>query len=126
MFALPKIAVIEKGSLVVPKRAKRSVGGIIVIDGMNLDWHVQREPQWSSTDGWKGMSIAVRLAENKCRELLVEYPFKRRTNGMAEFPQRPNIIAKALETDVKAAMEAGWDPMSRGKVFAFQVAEKSN
>lgn len=110
----------------MPKRAKRSVGGSIVIEGMDLLWHVHREPQWCTDDGWKGMSIAVCLADHKCRELLIEYPFKRRANGMADFPQRPNIIAKALETDIRTAMEAGWDPTSRGKVFAFQVADGSN
>lgn len=108
------------------KRARRSVGNSIVIEGMDLHWHIHREPQWCTDDGWKGTSIAVRLAGYKCRELLIEYPFKRRANGMIDLPQRPNVIARALETDIKAAMEAGWDPTSRGKVFAFQVSENSN
>jgi hypothetical protein len=29
-----------------------------------------------------------------------------------------------IEAGIRAAMEAGWDPTSRGRVFAFQVEEE--
>jgi hypothetical protein len=93
---------------------------------MKLQWNVHREPQWCTADGWKGLSILVRLMEGKGRELLIEYPFKKDAKGKTHLPQRPRINLASLEADIKAAMCAGWDPMSRGKTFAFQAQQTSN
>jgi hypothetical protein len=108
----------------MPKRPKRSASGALVVEGLKLNWAIHREPQWCTADGYKGLSIVVRLTEGKGRELLLEYPFKMPASGVG-LPQRPKITVKALEADIRAALAAGWSPTSRGKPFAFQVAENS-
>jgi hypothetical protein len=109
----------------MPTRAKRSATGAVAVEGLKLQWTIHREPQWCTADGYKGISIAVQLVEGKGRELLLEYPFKMRLSGMGDLPQRPKIDAKAIEADIRAAIAAGWNPMSRGRPFAFQANQKS-
>jgi hypothetical protein len=38
-------------------------------------------------------------------------------------PARQRILAAKVEADIREAMEAGWDPASRGQPITFQVAE---
>jgi hypothetical protein len=102
-------------------RAKRASAGVVTIEGLELNWDIHREPQWCTADGWKGLSIAVRLAEGNGRELLIEYPIDRRADGRVHLPQRPKIDEKTLAAYIQMAVAAGWDPTSRGKTFAFQV-----
>jgi hypothetical protein len=62
----------------VSQLPKRKAQGVVVVDGVKLRWCVHREPQWCTADGWKGLSIAVCLANGKGRELILEYPVSRR------------------------------------------------
>ena len=55
-------------------RAKRSIQAAVTIDGFPLVWHLHREQQETSTDGWKGVAIHVKVAEGVRRELFLEYP----------------------------------------------------
>ena len=103
------------------RRAKRSASGVVTIEGLKFHWGIHREPQWCTADGWKGLSVVVRLADGDGRELLIEYPIDRRANGLVHLPQRPKIDEKALTTYIEKAVAEGWDPTSRGKAFAFQV-----
>ena len=98
---------------------KRDIGGTAVIDGIELRWLLIREPQWCTADGWKGMAISVRVADGAWQELLLEYPFRR-------LSERPRISPKAIESDIRTAISAGWEPFSRGRPFAFQVPPNSN
>jgi hypothetical protein len=50
------------------------------------------------------------------RELVLEYPF--REGGRIE---RPDIDRDRLGQDIRRAMEAGWNPKSRGRPFFFQL-----
>ncbi len=112
---------------------KRSAQGVVIVDGMKLHWAVHREPQWCTADGWKGLSIAVRLENGKGRELILEYPYPQkgrrlRFDGKTFLvapnpPVRPSISKKIIEAGIAQAMAAGWDPASRGKTFAFQASE---
>jgi hypothetical protein len=105
------------------KKAKRSVESAVTIDGYDLVWTLEREPKWH-TDGYKGMAISVTLAEGNARELLLEYPYPKFKPGPQRKAERPRILPGVIERDIRAAMEAGWDPASRGRVFAFQVEEE--
>ena len=102
------------------KRPKRSIAAKITIDGLDLCWTLEREPRLH-TDGYKGMAISVHLAEGTFRELLLEYPYPKWKRGPARNLERPRILPGAIEAGIRAAMAAGWDPRSRGRVFAFQV-----
>lgn len=115
------------------QRPKRSTQGSVIIDGTKLLWAIHREPQWCTADGWKGLSISVRLEGDKGRELLLEYPFPKkgrrlRIDGKTYLvapnpPVRPSISKKMIETGIAQAIAAGWDPTSRGRAFAFQASE---
>mgnify|MGYP001556036579 CR=1 FL=1 len=104
-------------------RAKRSVEASVVIDGHELVWTLEREPKWH-TDGPRGMAISVKLNEGNHRELLLEYPYPKWKPGPQRHLERPRIVPAMIEAGIRAAMEAGWEPTSRGRVFAFQVAEE--
>ena len=107
-------------------RAKRSIESAVTIDGLALVWWLHREQQLSTADGWKGLAIHVKVVEGTRRELHLEYP----TVGTEKtaFPRaikstRPTILKAKVEAHIREAMEAGWDPNSRGKPFVYQVAE---
>lgn len=109
------------------KRRKRTIEGAIVIDDVSLLWELTSEPQWSNSgDGYKGLCIAVRVAEDARRELIIEYPYPLGGNGRPlPVPQRPNVTPKGVEASIRQAIDAGWDPSSRGKAFVFHPADGS-
>jgi hypothetical protein len=104
-------------------RAKRSVEAKVTIDGHELVWTLEREPKWH-TDGPRGLAISVKLSEGNHKELLLEYPYPKWKPGPVRNLERPRIMPVVIEAGIRAAMEAGWDPTSRGRVFAFQVEEE--
>ena len=70
----------------------------------------------------------VMTAEIRCvpkhkahRELILEYPFEKRQKHASRFPDRPEIEPEALIADIRLAMEAGWEPLSRGRPFVFAL-----
>jgi len=109
------------------KRRKRTIEGEAVIDGVSLAWELVSEPQWSNSgDGYKGMCISVRVADEARRELIIEYPYPKGTDGRPlPVPQRPVVTAKLIEASTSDAIQRGWDPASRGKAFVFYPAEGS-
>ena len=106
-------------------RAKRSIQAAVTIDGFPLVWHLHREQQETSTDGWKGVAIHVKVAEGVRRELFLEYPAAApKMNGLIRTePVRQDIRAAKVEAHIRQAMDAGWNPESRGKPFVFEVDE---
>jgi hypothetical protein len=110
------------------KRRKRSLEGLIAVDGIHLAWRLMSEPQWSSEDGYIGLRISVQTEDGRHRQLIVEFPFPQKVTGVGlpQLPQRPKLSEKAIEAGVRQAMAAGWDPDSRGKASLFVVPEISN
>jgi hypothetical protein len=110
------------------KRRKRSMEGLIEVDGINLCWILLSEPQWTTEHGFKGLCISVRTEDQRHRELILEYPFptKRKPDGLPQIPQRPKFSVKTIEADVRSAMAKGWEPTSRGKAFVFQLSKSSH
>ena len=97
--------------------------GVIPVDGMTLSWSLLSEPLWSTDHGYVGLRISVRTEDEAHRELILEYPYPKTKGGSAlPLPQRPSISTNAIETDVRHAIAAGWDPTSRGKTFVHLVA----
>jgi hypothetical protein len=106
----------------MPKRRKRSIEATVEIDGFALRWKLQHDPQWSPKGDHKGLAISVRLDEGAYRELLLEYPFAK-TTASTRLPERPKILPGIVASDIRLAMAAGWNPLSRGRPFVFQVPE---
>lgn len=109
------------------KRRKRTIEGTASIDGVDLVWELISEPQWSNSGGgYKGLCISVRVVGEARRELIIEYPYPKGGNGRTlPVPQRPNVTPKLVEASIQEAIEAGWDPSSRGKAFIFYPGDGS-
>ena len=104
-------------------RTKQNPEIEIEVGGEPYVWRLQRQPQWSKdAAGWRGMAIAVRHKEGQ-REAVVEFP----PGPMRKFGApllhasqiAPELVAKAIAS----AIEAGWEPLSRGKTVAIVVDE---
>lgn len=113
------------------KRRKRSLEGILTIDGANFCWQLLSEPQWSTEDGYRGLCISVRSEDGRHRELVLEYPIPNKFTGhpmlqLPQLPQRPKLSEKTIEAGIRQALAAGWDPESRGKTFVYNVPGNSN
>ena len=118
------------------KRRKREITGKLTVDGVVLCWEVRSEPQFNTTDGDIGMRLTVQaegvitarnplVPKNKAhRELILEYPFEKRQRKPSRFPDRPKIDPVALTADIRLAMEAGWEPLSRGRPFVFALYDE--
>jgi len=97
---------------------------IIVVDGITYAWEIQREPQFSDLDGWKGMTVSL-LQHDTQRAALLEFPPpKRLLKGLPR--GRLQISDAMLTRGVRAALQAGWDPESRGKPVVFMVDAEGN
>jgi hypothetical protein len=105
------------------KRRKRTMDGLIAVDGNNLKWSLVSEPQWSTEDGYIGLRISVQTEDARHRELILEYSFPKKFTGVGapQLPQRPKFSVKTIEAHIRQAIAAGWDPASRGKALIFHV-----
>ncbi len=104
------------------KARKRQAGGRIVIDGNEIVWELLREAHYSSSDGFKGMQFSVRAVSDTARtfrELVLEYPFPKHRPGRHQEKER--ILPQVIEAGIREAIAAGWNPVSHGRVFAYQV-----
>jgi hypothetical protein len=106
------------------KRRKRMMEGSLAVDGNKLMWSLVSEPQWSTEDGYIGLRISVQTEDARHRELILEYPFPKKFIGVGapQLPQRPKFSVKTIEANVREAIAAGWEPISRGKPFVFHVS----
>lgn len=94
-------------------------GGTVQIDGVKYDWELLSEPQLSSSEGWRGMRVALRQRDMP-REAVLEFPTpKRLLKGLPK--GRSHINDAIASRGVRAALSAGWDPTSRGKPIVFMV-----
>ena len=117
-------------------RKNRAITGKLTLDGVVLLWEVRSEPQRNTTDGNIGMRLTVEaegvitkrnpdVPKNKAhRELILEYAFEKRQRKASRFPDRPKIDPVALAADIRLAMEAGWEPLSRGRPFVFALYDE--
>ena len=94
-------------------------GGTVQIDGVKYEWELLSEPQLSSSDGWRGMTVSLRQRDMP-REAVLEFPTpKRLLKGLPK--GRSHINDAIAARGVRAALSAGWDPGSRGKPTVFVV-----
>ncbi|MBK6413896.1 hypothetical protein [Sphingopyxis sp.] len=98
---------------------KNGRDGTVQIDGVKYDWELLTEPQLSSSEGWKGMTVSLRQRDMP-REAVLEFPTpKRLLKGLPK--GRLQINDAIVSRGVRAALSAGWDPASRGKPTVFMV-----
>lgn len=102
----------------------QKTAGTVDVDGVQFEWELRREPQWGETDGWQGMTIALRQHDTQ-RGAVIEFPPpKRLMKGMqrGRLPINDALLARG----VRAALTAGWEPYSRGKPMVFEVDADGN
>ncbi len=102
----------------------------VAVDGFDLCWELRSEPQWSTEDGYEGLSLTVQRVDGAFRELILQYPSPRKRKRVIDgrafltpsgFPVRPKISPKKVQADIRQAIAGGWNPASRGKAFVFHV-----
>jgi hypothetical protein len=83
---------------------------------------------WSPRHGWnlvaRGIrcgSFSVALKPERTRELILDVTLKMPPAESAPSEER---ILLALQDGIRLAMEAGWDPESRGRAFRFEITEE--
>jgi len=100
------------------------LAGTVVVEGSHYEWELRREPQWSESEGWQGMTVAL-LQKDAQRGALLEFPPpKRLLKGLQR--GRLQINDAIVARGVRAALAAGWEPESRGKPMWFTVDADGN
>lgn len=102
----------------------RNQAGIVEVDGYQYAWELQREPQRSDLDGWKGMTISLLQVDTQRGAILEFPPPKRLLKGLQR--GRLQIDDATIVRGVRAALLAGWEPASRGKPVVFTVDADGN
>lgn len=110
-------------------RPKRKDTGVVMVNDEQYGWQVYREPQWCATDGWQGLALLVKHCDGQ-RETILQYPARGpgvpvRSQYRSTQLQRPKISANLLDHGLVAAIEGGWDPLSRGKMVTIDTAYPS-
>ncbi|HYG34308.1 MAG TPA: hypothetical protein VEC99_05965 [Clostridia bacterium] len=99
--------------------------GTVKVGDVDYRWSVYRQPRWTTgrTHGYTllGLAILVEHPEPSHRELLLEFDIDRTRHGDMPQHQRFRIHDGRLIRAIQDAMEAGWDPESRGKRYVYQA-----
>ena len=96
----------------------------LLFDGYELLWTLTRDTQWQSEEEYQGITISVRKAGPERRELVLKYPYLGiPPTAKWRLPDKPKVTVRIVEDGIRAGMEAGWDPDSRGKPFIVDVPE---
>lgn len=101
----------------------RDLSGTITVDSVDYTWTLQREPQWCTADGYKGMAIAVSLVDEPRRSAILQYPFPLNARRSTPHRQRPKVERSQLESGIREALASGWEPDSKGKPITFEVGQ---
>lgn len=97
----------------------RDTSGTVEVDGDVYHWELRSQPRPTTGNQWEGIAVIVRLQDFK-REALVQFPPPLRPNGRPD-TEKQFVNPDHVRNAVAAAIEAGWNPTSRGKVVAFDV-----
>ena len=83
------------------------------------------ELAWSYRHGWlvwgkgiKVISLSVASRPERTRELILDFTVKVGPEGAMPGEAR---VLRALEGAIRSALEAGWDPESRGRAFRLEI-----
>ncbi len=104
-------------------RAKAGRGGAkhttVTVDGTTYIWSL-RHSWYARGTGTKAWSISVALHPERTRELILEFALNLE---IAEGGKADGAVLREIESGIRLAQEAGWDPESRGRSFRFSVGE---
>lgn len=89
----------------------------IEVDGVAYTW-AQRHGWVIWGKGLKAVSISVVLDAGRTRELILDFTIKVEDR----VPTDARLVG-ALESAIRSAQQAGWDPESRGRAFRYENPE---
>ena len=99
--------------------------GVVTIGDAEYRWSVFRRPTWTMgrTHGYTllGLAILVEPPESNHRELLLEFDIDRDRHGDMPQHQRFHLPDSRLTQAIQDALQAGYDPDSRGKRFVYEA-----
>lgn len=94
----------------------------LTIDGTKYRWSIERYPRYS-IEGYLGLRVHLQAA-NGSRLLVLDFPFEERDHRTMPHHQRPKPSGRELSTQIGSALEAGWEPRSKGRPFVFAVSHE--
>lgn len=92
-------------------------------DSLNVNdreygFSVVDHPKWTS-DGWRGLVIEVQSFTGSHHLLVIQFPMEFSHRRSTPQRQRPKVNLQDLRLAIQGALEAGWEPESRGKPFHY-------
>jgi len=104
-------------------RVKAARGGaanaVIDVDGTEYAW-APRHAWTVAAKGLKVLSLSVSLRPARTRELILDLRLR---IGPEEGRPSEERVRRALEEGIREALEAGWDPESRGRAFRYELVD---
>jgi hypothetical protein len=99
--------------------------GTLKVGNADYRWSVYRQPRWATRlhDSLclLGLAILVEPLQPNRRQLILEFAIERGRHGDMPQHQRFRINDRRLAEAIQKAIEAGWDPDSRGKRFVYEA-----
>jgi len=90
---------------------------LLTIDGTTFTWE-RRHGFVIDGKLLHAYSFSVALQPERTRELILDFTLRPDDRGL---PPTEKRVMAMLEDGVRAALEGGWDPESRGRAFRFQL-----
>ena len=91
----------------------------VLVDGTEYAWSYRHGFQvWGK--GIKVISVSVAFKPQRTRELILDFALKGEAEDQTPAEAR---VVRALEGAIRSALEAGWDPESRGRAFRREIDE---
>jgi hypothetical protein len=95
--------------------------GTVQANGVDYLWSVYRQPRWTGDHVLLGLAILVKPVKGSGRELVLEFSIDSTRHGEMPQLQRLRVPNRRLIECIQNALDAGWDPDSRGKGFFFDA-----
>ena len=101
-----------------PKSARAGAkNDLVTVDGVDYAWSYRHGwVVWGK--GVKAVSLSVSLHPTRTRELILDLTVLVEVEDNTPSDLR---VARALPEAIRSAMDAGWDPESRGRAFRHEM-----
>jgi hypothetical protein len=107
------------GKLRAKAGRRGAINTVVAVDGTDYAW-AYRHGWLVWGKGVQAISLSVSLHPGRTRELILDLTLK---VGAEDAPPAEARVLRALESGIRSACEAGWEPESRGRAFRYEIAE---
>jgi hypothetical protein len=95
--------------------------GVIRVGDAEFCWSVYRQPRWITDRGFLGLALLIEPTTESRRRLILEFDFDKSWHRAMPQHVRFRVPDKRLVQCIQSAIDAGYDPESRGKDFVFEA-----